>query len=444
MTSFSLLSQHRQKSLNKRFWQQDHLSLDSASYTVTPVDDHTPPYRIDIPMRALDDGFHNNLKRMYDHLAVEYASSKFIYPLSAVSTDSEGSKKSTPYYIHSSSNHQIPPIRPENQGYVAWILQIILLAVGYFWFTTCCFLVKPKSAATLSNKEDESFRQYLARIRLPRSFSKKYLLPLLSSVTTCPHDALLNFPAVDCVEYAKRTYRQPHYTVVGGVQSVQAKLSKGLTAHLSATVTAVQSVGAKAQVFWTDSKTNAVSSKDFDHVIMAVTPNVVGTIYEPLRETMSSIPVVSGESVVHRDISAIPDCGKALEQARQRQQQRQTLHICSDFSNTESIHELPSTIFVTNFPITPIDPSKILHRARLVRVLRTPKSRAFVNRVFATDRSSSSSHEDTNQEKEQAWRNGAENVWLVGAWCWDGMVLLEGCVVSAMRVATSLGVEVPW
>ena len=425
------------------------MSLDSASYTVTPADDHTPPYRVDIPMRALDNGFHNNLKRMYDYLAVEYAVSKFIYPLSAVSSESQGSNKSTPYYIHSSSNHQVPPIRPESQGYAAWILQIILLAVGYFWFTTCCFLVKPKPAATLPNQEDESFRQYLARIKLPRSFSRKYLLPLLSSVTTCPHDALLDFPAVDCVEYAKRTYRQPHYTAVGGVQSVQEKLSQDLTVHLNATVAAVQSVGTKVQVSWTDSKTNTVSSKDFDHVIMAVTPNVVGAIYEPLREVMGSIPVISGESVVHRDVSAIPDCGRNLEHAQQqqRQQNRQTLHICSDFSHTESIHELPSSVFVTNFPITPIDPSKILHRAQLARVLRTPGSRKFVNGIFAVDSNSSNnnnSHEDTNQEKEQVWRNGDGNVWLVGAWCWDGMVLLEGCVVSAMRVATSLGVEVPW
>jgi hypothetical protein len=42
------------------------------------------------------------------------------------------------------------------------------------------------------------------------------------------------------------------------------------------------------------------------------------------------------------------------------------------------------------------------------------------------------------------WRSGDDNVYLVGGWCWDGMVLLEGCVVSAMRVADALGVEVPW
>lgn len=423
--------------------QQDHLSLDSASYTVAPADDR--PYRVDIPMRALDDGFHNNLKRMYDYLNVKYTSSKFIYPLSTVARDSDASHaKPAPYYIHSSSNHQVPPIRPERQGYATWISQVILLAIGYFWFTTCCFLVKPKTAATQSSNEDESFREYLARIRLSRSFSKKYLLPLLSSVTTCPHDALLNFPAVDCVEYARRTYRQPHYTATGGVQHVQENLSKDLTVRFGATVTAVEDVDSKVRVSWTEKTTTvAASSKTFDHVIMAVTPNVVGAIYEPLREPMTAIPVVSGESVVHRDTTAIPDCGKAIEKSssseksQSQYQIRQTLYICSDSAATESIHELPSSIFVTNFPISAIDPAKILHRARLTRVLRTPRSRKLVNGIFASDGSEV-------DEKNRPWRNGSGNVWLVGAWCWDGMVLLEGCVVSAMRVANSLGVEVPW
>ena len=45
---------------------------------------------------------------------------------------------------------------------------------------------------------------------------------------------------------------------------------------------------------------------------------------------------------------------------------------------------------------------------------------------------------------EKGWKNGDGGVWLAGAWCWDGMVLLEGCVISAMRVARALDVNVPW
>ena len=62
-----------------------------------------------------------------------------------------------------------------------------------------------------------------------------------------------------------------------------------------------------------------------------------------------------------------------------------------------------------------------------------------VERIFSRD-----NNRNAHDEKKDLWRNGDGNVWLVGAWCWDGMVLLEGCVVSAMRVTRDLGVEVPW
>ncbi|RAQ49898.1 hypothetical protein AFGD_010008 [Aspergillus flavus] len=437
LVSAYLIQQDRKRRYEVEvFEMQDQLSLDSASYTITSQDHHT--YRVDVPMRAFDDGFHNNLKLMYDHLGVKYTSPKFIYPLSTIST-TDG-KKLPPHFIHSSSNHQVPPIRPEGCGYVEWILRILYLAVCYFWFTACCFLVEPKPATP--SDEGESLRQYLGRIRLPQYFVNTYFLPLLSSVTTCSHSELLDFPAIDAVDYARRTYRQPHYTVVGGVQNVQTKISNAQSVRLGAIVTQVENVGSKVQVTWTDLKSKEVHSKQFDHVVMAVTPNVVGAIYEPLRKLMSSIPVNQGEAVVHRDRSSIPDCSQSLGRfaaaARQSVDPTQILHICSNSSATEAIHEHPCSVLVTSFPIAPIDPAKVIHRARLTRVLRTPQSRKIVNRIFGGN------PQHAYQEKEKSWSNGTGNVWLAGAWCWDGMVLLEGCVVSAMRVAASLDVEVPW
>ena len=82
----------------------------------------------------------------------------------------------------------------------------------------------------------------------------------------------------------------------------------------------------------------------------------------------------------------------------------------------------------------------VLKSASFYRGLRTPRSRRVVNDMFA-DRTTNFRAVD---EKQSTWRNGDDNVWVVGGWCWDGMVLLEGCVISAMRVAGSLGVDVPW
>lgn len=380
-------------------------------------------------MRAFDDNFHNNLKRMYDYFGIQYGTKKFIYPLTTLCG------RNTPHFIYSSANHQIPPVRPPTSSYTSWIIETTYLGLCYLWLTLCCFFVQSKEAT--AHHEEESLRQYLERIWLPRYFIRTYICPMLTSITTCSHEELLDFPARDFVEFAKKTYRRPRYYVTGGVQHVQATIANGLSIKLRTTVTSVEHIGTKARVTWVDGEKEG--SAVFDHVVMAVTPNVVGTIYQPLRGAMKSIPVVPVQSIIHRDATVIPNCGEETKiQATKPGNQRDVLHICSDATATETHHEHPSSVYVTNFPISPIDPSKIVHHVQFSRTLRSVKSRQIVNQLMGHGTPIGQG------EKERLWRNGDGNVWLVGSWCYDGMVLLEGCMESAMKVADSLGVEVPW
>jgi hypothetical protein len=182
-----------------------------------------------------------------------------------------------------------------------------------------------------------------------------------------------------------------------------------------------------------------VFSEEYDHVIMAVTPDVVAAIFKPLEKLLRQIPVVKGDCIVHRDTSILPESDLLFREARKGAQQPEIMYMFSDNISTESVHQHASSVLVTNFPIAPIESKKIIHCARLTRVLRSLKSREVVNSILSAPRS-----RHMRQEKGQVWRNGDGNVWLVGAWCWDGMVLLEGCVVSAMRVAACLDVDIPW
>ncbi|EAU34645.1 predicted protein [Aspergillus terreus NIH2624] len=424
------------------FEMQDRLSLDSASYT--PAEQSATPTqsRVDLPMRAFAGGYYNNLKLMYEYLGLKFASPKFIYPVSALPED--GSATPTTYYIHSSNNHRFPPLRPDTYRLGAWIWELCYLAACYFWFTACCFLIAPKTHD--QSGEVESLAEYIERIHLPRYYTKKYLLPLMSSVTTCPHDALLRFPATDILGYEKRTYGQPHFTVAGGVRQVEEKLSAGIKTRFGAKVTNVTTVGNKAHISWTDVHSRQTHEDVFDYAILAVTPDVVGAIFQPLRQAMMSVPTVSVETVVHYDTSRILQSSKHVWKNMDSDNRffrttahAQPMHICSSSSATESSHEHPSSAIVTTGPVAPIDPAKIVHRVRLVRVLRTTKSRKLINHIF--DAMPSARIQD---EKMPQWRSGDGNVFLVGGWCWDGMVLLEGCIVSAMRVAEQLGVDVPW
>lgn len=431
---------HCQTNSNKRWAiQQDKVSLDSASLTLpTEYRIHSEKHRVDLPMRAFADGYYTYLVRMYNYLGVHYASPRFTYTLS--SSLHGARNKTRPYFIHSSNHHQIPPLRPETLSLGSWLLELVYLVVCYSWFTACCFLVRPKAAA--GPETDETFRQYLEKIMLPRYYVKYYLLPLMSSVTTCPHDALLDFPAMDIIEYEKKTFRQPHYTIVGGVRTIQTNLSKGQRINLLSTVTTVQNVGAKTRVSWKDGKTGNLNSALYDHVIMAVTPNVVGSIYSPLRGAMAAVPTVQVPTVVHFDSARLSGCHHSVQgrvYSDPNGQTSQPIHMCSNTNATESTHEYSPSVFITTSPIVPIDPDKILHSVTFTRVLRTPESRDLLRRIFGENE-----HELNTGKAMNYWRNGDENVWLVGGWCWDGMVMLEGCILSAMRVANSVGVDIPW
>ncbi|KAJ5542098.1 hypothetical protein N7535_004518 [Penicillium sp. DV-2018c] len=415
------------------FEKQDKLSLDSASYNISAQGKQTE--RLDLPMRTFAAGYYEGLRRMYDYLDIPYGSLRFIYSLSKL--PATATEQASPYYMHASNNHQIPPLRPDSLSWGGWLIEVCYLAICYYWFKACCFSVPPRTVETCG--AEETLRQYVKRIMLPSYYVKHYFLPVFASVATCSHEALMDFPALDLVDYGKRTFRRDHYTVLGGVQRVENKLSENLTCRLGTEVTAVENIGSKIQVSWTDARDGTRSEQLFDHVVLAVTPDVVGSIFQPLRSAMAAVPTTTVESVVHRDFSKILDSSRSLWtqlNLKRGDSVPHPLHMCSNATATETIHEHPSSALITTYPISPIDAEKVLYTATFTRVLRSSTSRQIVNQIFSQDRS--------GEEKSQLWRNGDGNVWLVGGWCWDGLVLLEGCLASATRVADALNVEVPW
>ncbi|KAL2833325.1 hypothetical protein BDW59DRAFT_138481 [Aspergillus cavernicola] len=564
------------------FEMQERLSLDSASYTIplsgasssgsrsrsrssgmkperhgdsdaeSDADADEEPQRVDLPMRAFAAGYYDNLRKMYTYLGVGFEEPRFVYSLSTLDSSSmdsslkesgkklktEKKREGKTYFIHSSNNHILPPIRPPGMPIRKWIIEILYLLFWYVWFTGACFIITPRSAPTThptpptyaskstpksnrkgKGKANESLRAYLHRINLPTYYTTHYFLPLMSSVTTCTHDELLEFPAVDVVGYTRRTYRRPHYTVKGGVGKAEGRLSRGLDVRFGKRVTGVE-YGAggegcgKVCVSWESTLLSSPRDGDegrkrgeeeYDYAILAVTPDVVGSIFRPLRIAMKAIPTTSVQSIVHRDFSRVENCSVHLRRnPRFRVRSSRSLsefgkrignapvsaaiHIFTDLSTsnsgsssspkTESIHEHPSSTLITTYPIDDnnINGSEILHRAQFTRVLRNVQSRDIVNSIFNNNHDYHDDHDhddhdhnepykDTpetetetetepreNKEPERnqggggkgIWKNGDGNIFLVGGWCWDGMVMLEGCIVSAIRVAEGLGVDVPW
>ncbi|KAF2204513.1 FAD/NAD(P)-binding domain-containing protein [Delitschia confertaspora ATCC 74209] len=425
------------------------LSLDSASVSL-PNASRTSTDRVDLPMRAFAGGYYNNLKAMYDYLDVQYHSQSFLFEFArrkSVKGCDPGSYERgySPYFVHASNMHQMPPLRPATMGRIAYLTEVVYVLACYMWFSFCSFFVAPRATR---GGVSETLEEYIRRIWLPEYFATFYLLPLLSSVTTCPHRTLLAFPAVDLTEYKRRTHGAPHYTVSNGVHTVQEKLVNGIRYELSAVVQSVEAESDGVKIRWQSTKDNydpTVQELHFNRVILAVSPDIVGQIFSPIRRHMSRIPTTTVESIVHTDKTTI---STTQPQSRDRSSQLICLRTSTSSPNlTESIHVQPCGAVVTTCPFAPINPSQIIQSSKFTRVLRTPESQAIVNGIFSSDTPQHQHQHSVLGSEEKAlpvWRNGDGNVWLVGGWCWDGMVLLEGCVVSAVRIARAFGVEVPW
>lgn len=387
-------------------------------------------------MRAFAGGFYNNLKALYDHLGVPYNSQPFLFEFAQSESDQSKSQTTTAtkngrsHFVHASNLHQLAP-RPDNIGIISHLLEVLYLITCYGWFSICCFLLLPYPGETL--------RHYLERSWIPQRFVTYYLVPLISSVTTCPHDALLNFPASDVTEYKRRTHGAPHYTVSSGVHTVQNRLVRNIKYELSAVVKAVEPQEKGVKVTWGKNGSQP-QVEYFDKVILAVAPDVVGQIFKPLHYHMSRMPTILVESVVHKDHSLLGTT--PVIQAAAAKHHAQLIYLqttTQDVHTTESHHVQPCSAIVTTCPHNPIDPSLVLHSAKFTRVLRSPESQRIVNAIFSKDR-----RLDLDNKAIPQWRNGDDDVWLAGGWCWDGMVLLEGCVISALRIADGFDVEVPW
>ena len=136
------------KSITDRFQSKgDKLALDSASISVKHPETGGHE-RIDLPMRAFAGGYYETLMNLYDHLNIKYEVQPFLYSFSKAEHQSSncGGNQNAPYFIHSSNNHRIPPVRPQNMPLYLYILESAYLIIMYSYFTICCSLLRPHVA----------------------------------------------------------------------------------------------------------------------------------------------------------------------------------------------------------------------------------------------------------------------------------------------------------
>ncbi|KAH7147772.1 hypothetical protein DER46DRAFT_515236 [Fusarium sp. MPI-SDFR-AT-0072] len=445
----------------------DRISFDSASVTIKN-EKYDDAERIDLPMRASADGYYHNLMRMYQHLQIPLHPIKFLFVFAKAATSADGTvpvkgSDNETYFIHASNLHQTPPPWPGNRGVIAHSIEIVFLIVCQFWFTIACFLVAPMK--TTSSGYSETVAEYFDRIHLPRRYTSRYLLPLLSGVATCTHEELLQFPASDVVNYKKLSHGKQHYAVCGGVSQVQAKLTEGLQdVNLnSRVIEAVPQVDGTVLVRWqsTVDASGRIHEQVFDRVVLSVSPDVAGRIFKPLGSTLAKLPTrqvessvlkpeKAGISVVDTDNAGSSQSIACMHHSKDTSA-AQVLTLRTMFTDvgsprTEALHAMPSGVVVSTCPLREEAQPEAIKKAKFTRTLRNTEGQALVQKLLG-DSGSKKSEDD----EAMAWVNGQDNVWIAGAWCWDGMVLLEGYsfglgfaagLVTALAIAVIIGLVV--
>lgn len=385
-------------------------------------------------MRAFSEGYYPSLKAMYDFLKVGYQRQRMLFSFCAgqaqcsPKTESPASRSlSSPstYFVHASNNHIFPPLRPQRMSMYSYLIELVFVGVCHAWFSVCCQLI--------DTADNEPLSGYLRRIHLPQFFITFYLLPLLSAICTCSHDELLHFPARDLVEYRKQILGGEQFVVAKGVSEVQKILLAGLNVTYNASVELIEPRGTRSTLHWKQPCNKSepeLHTKQFDEIILAVPPNIVAQIFKPASQ-LSRVPTRLVKTITHSDMARLGhrSLGPSVD----------TIYLRTFFEQrtvTEATHYHCTGLQITTLPQTSIDPSSVRAEHTFTRVLRTVESRKTVNDLLAL--------QPRHQVSAEKWSNGQLGVWVVGAWCWDGMVLLEGCVVSAARVARALHVKVPW
>ncbi|KAL7807463.1 hypothetical protein V8C26DRAFT_414916 [Trichoderma gracile] len=472
LTTAYLLHHDSQKCYEVTLFEQaPKFSLDAASVTIKNAKTGTAE-RIDIPPRSFCRGYYANLCRMYERLGVPFQHIQLIWVFARISaaaqTQVPGPEdvQTMPgsYFVYGKRLHEMLLISPHFwRGSVQTILQTLYLAICHIWFFAACFLFAPrmikaetyldvKSATKNKNgsaSSCESFRQYLDRIRLPQTYALYYLLPVLSIICSCSHAEMLDFPASDVTEFVKGSFLRKTYVARGGINRVQATLTAGIEdVRLETRVTKVDRVdgGVLVRSQSVNGDAAAASEEVFDRVVLAVSPNVAAAIFNPSKPLLSVIPTVPVTSTVvappASGLSVMPEKTHVPSgECSYRRGDAQVMAFRTTFSEsvvqTETLHYLSDGLVLRTSPVGDAPELKgTLDTARFTRTLRTTESRAAVQRLLGAGKDAAGD--------DSVWTNGRDNVWVVGSWCWDGMVLLEGCVVSAMRVARDLGVEVPW
>lgn len=371
-------------------------------------------------MRTFSGGYYANLFQTLNFLGIKTQVRHFRYIFM------ERTRRHFQFY---SNFHRIIPCFENG------ILTNLFNFLCYVWFTIAIFLLPPRiTNLPYTRCQTESLDEYAHRIRLPSKFLDRCLLPLFASVATCTHDHLRNLPAAYIADYRKLTLGTHHRTV-SNMQHLQQRLVKGTRQNLQCEVISVRSEngGVAVEYRYVCERPEAlIHIAIFDHAILAVSAAQASQIH------IASSAVTSCLSTCRVRVAVTQQSKEENTSQRNCRPSEilmlRTRDYCGIGMVTQSTHLHPSNVAVTVSPCpsNEIEGNDTLHVVDLVRPVPTPDSHGLLLHVFGKGCHSG------------VWRNGEDNVYLVGGYASAGLPLLEACVRSAFEAAEAIGARLPF
>ena len=282
--------------------------------------------------------------------------------------------------------------------------------------------------AILATQDNRTLGSLIDSMKLGVEFRDRFILPIGAAIWGCPVDTILDFPARSFVQFFKNhgllslTGQHQWHTVKGGSQQYMRKLLEPLNGNIrmNSGVKRVLVEGEKVAV-----ETHNGEINYYDHAILASHADeslaMLNDATAEEKMLLSAFEFQPNHAFLHSDESVMPKrraCWAAWNYNVDEQKNASVTYWMNRLQSIDKNYPL----FVTLNPTKPIAPEKIFDE------------HLFYHPIFTANAIAAQALIPSIQ--------GKRNIWFCGAYQRYGFH--EDGLMSAINVAKSLGVSIPW
>ena len=268
------------------------------------------------------------------------------------------------------------------------------------------------------------FQEYLDQNGFSSEFREAFLFPALSStVCTCSHEAISNYPAVILLDAMQHITGDQHLCrVEKGARLVSERLTENINVNLATPVKEVEQDR--------DSVTLTADGNrlTFDHVVIATQANQAASVCSKLPEIEATIldgfQYEDVDVVVHTDDRFMPSAKSEWAVFNFASSSQAPESMCTvwmnQFHTNWQDEGMTQPIFQTIRPIQDVRSGKLIRKAKLQRPLVDYRSWSLWQQL-----------REIHQQQDR-------RIWFCGSYAMPGIPLLESAVESAKEISSAI------